>query len=359
MSDLPASSEFDLVTSIWAIAGVLVSVSVLVCLYLSIRRLRRNYLDRIRERDNHTYDHLIGEVLNKPDDEDAKAQLSRFRGVPSALSRSVLNYFRTVRGRRADDLRSLISSTRLEKQIIKATRKGTRGHRMRAVQVLSYLESDNSLTCIRRHLRSNNRYERLTAARALARRKSLSDCGDVVASISSAFPDKQYILAETLLQFGPEVQTALEHIAARSQRKNVVAACLEALVMLAPASTSLDLEQLMADPDARVRAAAISFSVYSEDVNKSDLLLRGLADDAIKVKIRSAKIASDISRSDAAPLLYKLTRDDAFWVRYWALRGLWRLGKTGRQMVEAIARSNEIGSQMAVDVAREMAASHV
>jgi len=172
------------------ISAGLVSLSVFLCSLLSMRRYARNVMDRIRKRHNKIYDQMIGEVLNNPKDEVAREALLKYKGWSSAMTRSVLNYFRTVRGKRANALRALIWNSSLEQRIIAATERGTRGRRMRAVQVLSYLDSDTAFDCIRRHLKSKNRYERLTAARALARQKSFYDCGAVVASLSSAFPKK-------------------------------------------------------------------------------------------------------------------------------------------------------------------------
>ena len=152
----------------------------------------------------------------------------------------MLNFFRTVRGERAAELRALILGTSFEQRIIDATQKGTRGARMRALQVLSYLESERAYACIREHLKSKNRYERLTAARALARQKSYIDCSSVVASLASAFPKKPDLIAEVIANFGPEIQPGLEAIIRTSKRDTVRIACLEALILLSPASTALD-----------------------------------------------------------------------------------------------------------------------
>ena len=358
-SALLGNSESILILWLWGAAGVLLALSAYMCLYLSVRRYFRNGLTYFRERHNAKYDKLISDVLNNPTDEDARRRLLKFSGLSTGLTRSLLNYFRTVRGRRAEELRTLISSSNLEQRVIKATRRGTRGYRMRAVQILSYLDTKSSLECIRSHLSSRDRYERLTAARALTRRNALEDCADVVASISAAFPKKIDLLAEILVNFGPAVQSQLEEIVNTTRRDNVIAACLEALADLAPAKTALDLTRLMRSKDNRVRAAAVALSAVSEDPIRADLLLKGLSDSTIKVKIRSAKIACGVSRRDAAPQLYVLTKDPNFWVRYWAMSALWKLSSTGRQMVTSIAKSSEPGSEMAADVAREMGAGYV
>ena len=144
----------------------------------------------------------------------------------------------------------------------------------------------------------------------------------------------------------------------QSRRTRVRVACLSALKRLAPARTSLDLSQLMDDPSAAVRAAAVSLSAICDDAGQSDLLSKGLTDDAIAVKISSAKVACHVSRPDTAPLLFKLSQDSHFWVRYWAVRALWALGKTGQQMVASMASSTEDISEMAANIIREMEAAH-
>lgn len=312
----------------------------------------------MRDRHNQTYDALINDVLNHPEDEAKRMALLKYRGFYSALSRSMLNFFRTVRGNRAEHLSNLVSGSVLERRLIKATRKGTRGYRMRALQVLSYLDTEQSLSVVRQHLKSRNRYERLTAARVLTRRKSYRDFSSIVASLSSAFPRRTDLLAEVIVNFGPEIQPALEAVFRRSRRTRVKVACLDGLKRLAPARTSLNLSELMEDNAPKVRAAAVSLSAICEDSGGSDLLLDGLADEATSVKISSAKVACKVSRPDTAPLLYKLSQDSSFWVRYWAVRAMWGLGKTGEQMVASIAGSNDAGSVMATNVIREMEAAH-
>lgn len=346
------------VTIIWSISGGLLAISVFLCTLLTFRRCTRNFVDRARIRHNAKYDELIAEVLNNPSDPDARKRLFKYRGSATALNRSLLNYFRTVRGRHADALRQLIRTSNFERRILSATQNGTRGRRMRALQVLSYVQTPAALNCVRRHLRSSNRYERLTAARALARQKSLSDCGAVVASLASSFPRKPQLVAEVLVSFGAEVQTPLERIILKSNREIVITACLEALVVLSPVTTNLDLSALMRRQNSDVRAAAVSLSAISDDTSGADLLVSGLKDDAIAVKIRAAKIACEVSRRDLAPQLYTLTKDPSFWVRYWAVRAIWKLGRTGRQMVASLARENEPGSEMAAGVLLEMEAAN-
>ena len=354
---LPESFEAAVPVVIHWVTIAFLAVSFLVCLAMYLRRFWRNFVDRTRIRHNHKYDELITYMLSLPGDEHAQKALLTFRGLPSALSRSMLNFFRTVRGVQARHLSELVSNSVLERRIIKATRKGTRGYRMRALQVLSYLETERSLDVVRKHLKSHNRYERLTAARALTRRKSYADFAAIVASLSAAFPRRTDLLAEVIVNFGPEIQPALEDVFRQSRRARVRVACLAALKRLAPASTSLDLSQLMDDPSDAVRAAAISLSAICDDSGRSDLLLTGLSDDTIAVKISSAKVAGAVSRPDTAPFLYKLSNDPSFWVRYWAVRALWNLGRTGQQMVASIASSNDANSVMAADVIREMEAA--
>ena len=358
MLALPVNFEAALPIIIHWVTAAFLAVSILLCLFLYIRRFRRNYLDRVRARHNHTYDELINRVLSNAGDDEAQNALLRFRGRSTALARSMLNVFRTVRGSRAQYLSELVSGSVLEKRLIKATRKGTRGYRMRALQVLSYLETERSLEVVRRHLQSRNRYERLTAARALTRRKSYKDFASIISSLSAAFPRRTDLLAEVIVNFGPEIQPALEAVFRQSRRTRVRVACLDGLRRLAPANTSLDLSLLMEDPSDAVRDAAISLSAICDDTSQSDLLLKGLADEAIAVKISAAKVASAVSRPDTAPLLYRLSQDPSFWVRYWAVRAMWGLGKTGQQMVASIARSNDDGAAMAANVAREMEAAH-
>ena len=202
---LPGNFEAAVPVVIHWLTAAFLAVSFLICLMMYLRRFWRNYIERMRERHNQTYDELINQVLSNPGDNLAHQALLTFRGSPAALSRSMLNFFRNVRGVQAVHLSALVSNSALERRIIKATHKGTRGYRMRALQVLSYLETERSLSVVRGHLKSRNRYERLTAARALTRRKSYSDFASIVSSLSTAFPRRTDLLAEVIVNFGPEI----------------------------------------------------------------------------------------------------------------------------------------------------------
>jgi len=72
-------------------------------------------------------------------------------------------------------------------------------------------------------------------------------------------------------------------------------------------------------------------------------------------KIRSAKIACFLKRSDLISEFYALTDSPVMWLRYWSMRAIWASGKQGEQFVNSLKSANP----MAADVALEMESGYV
>ena len=326
-------------------------ISVIICTFLVIRRILKNYIKNKDLKEIHNFEAGVNRILASHANDISDAQFN-IENKP-VFNEVILRYFRMLDGEPAKTLKSIIEFLDFEPHIRTSTQSGTVGRRMEAMQILSYLDTQSSLVTIHEGLSSSKKYIRLTAARCLTRRKARIFLDDIVSSIDFAFPADPQILADILYRFGSSVTPQLETYIQDTPSNNVKAACLEALVLLMPPQTSLDLSQLMDNPDEHVRAATVSFSEVTSHRSKEDILFKGLSDSATKVKIRASKIAYKTKRTDTISLLFKLTQDPLLWVRYWSIKAIWNSGRQGRKLVETIAKGDDAAGLMARGVSLE------
>lgn len=351
MSALLINIDISLLALFWTVAISLIGISVCLCLTLTARRYLRNSFKNNTLREQSKLETLLnlaltqgGFVLN-----DASFEASD----SSVFNEVLLRYYRTLDGKRADTLRHITQTIDIEPQIRESTQTGTIGRRMEAMQVLSYLNSQSSLLSIHEGLSSPKKYIRLTAARCLTRRRADIFIDDIIHSISTAFPDDPELLADILFRFGPHITSTLQTYIETHDNSCVKAACLEALVLIMPAQTSLDFDALLEDPDERVRAAATSLSAVTAHNTKEEILIKALSDSSTKVKIRAAKLAHSARRTDTISPLFNMTQDPLLWVRYWSIKAIWNTGRQGKKLVETMSRGDDAASRMAREVSLE------
>ena len=352
MSDLPTNASIDLLGAIWILSLFMLGAALLLCFAITLRRWLRNRLMARRDTQRAVFETYITALLNAEND---APRLERPACHVEDIADVLLHYFRTVRGHRLERLRDFISEMDLEARIIESSQTGIRGTRMRALRVLAYLETQNSLQVIFDNLTSQDRYVRLTAARGLVERKGLFYLGTIIEACASAYPEDYRLLAGILADFGQDAVDPLETLVRQTDQSKVRTAALEALVLIMPPRTTLDLGVLMTDPDENVRASALSLSGVSDHNSQAEPLLLGLKDTAISVKIRAAKMACERRRTDVTEQLFSLSSDPVMWVRYWALRAIWVSGQSGEKFVDSLSRTNPT----AADVALEMRAGYV
>lgn len=352
MSDLLKNIEDPLWVWLWVAAIALTAFSVATCMYLGLRRMWRN---RTRIKAAQTRNRFEAYLLTQLSADGPPSGFAyKSRHVPAMLG-VLLHYFRTLDGAAADRLRTITSHLDLEPYMVRDSQKGTVGRQMAAVQTLSYLQTLSSLSVIHERLIAKNKYVRLTAARCLTRRKAQVYIPDIIHALSAAFPEDSAILTDIVFRFGKPAMPILEGYVETSDNQIVRAACLDALIMMMPPKTGLNLDDLMKSPNAQLRASAVALSQITQHDAKIDLLTAGLQDPAIAVKVRAAKLAMSAKRVDTLTHLYTLTQDPVLWVRYWAMRAIWNCGAQGRKLVSTIGRGDDIPAQMARDVALECA----
>lgn len=324
-----------------------------MCLGIIVRRLYRNRKAKRRDKQREIFQNYVIDYIRETPEK------TNYLDMPRCHIQDVtdifLHYFQTLKGEKRETLQYMISDSGIESQIVKSTTEGTRGVRMRAVRVLSYLNTQNSLQVIFQSLSSDDKYVRLTAMRSLVKRKSVFFLDAMIESCLEAFPDDYKLLSSILSNFGPEIVEPLEEKIRTSDNDVLVTACLETLSLIMPMQTSLDFERLMQSDSEDVRAAALYLAAISKHDNAVNPLRLGLSDASIKVKIRAAKTASSLKRADLASELYSLESDPFLWVRYWALRAIWMSGKSGQKLIQSMSTTNP----MAKNVDLEMSSGYV
>ena len=353
MLDLLRGIENILLFTLLAISASLVIVAVLTAIILSLRRLYRNQRDAKTVVRQKRFEAFIQKRLGDTDlaiDLDIPPDIRQDR---TAIVTALLKFFKIVRGEDSSRLKILVEELHLEPIVLEATKIGNRGKRMRALTVLSFLHTRSSLMTIAEHLYSEDKYIRLSVARCLARRGVLSLLSEVSESVSTAFPKDEKIMADVLLRFGPDAVPLLESLVERSKSKTIAAGALEALILLRPANTKLDLSDMMFAKDARIRAATVDFSTVCEYDHSREILSMGLADESLKVKIRSLKIALREQRPETFSNLYKLMHDPHLWVRYWAMRASLKSGTSGMTLMRSISRRDGQLGKLAGEVLLE------
>jgi len=332
-----------------AITSILFGLSCLVCLLIVLRRIRRNKIIALREKQKADFQNYLLNLLK----EDSLNQ-SGLNAAPDCrvaeMASVFLHYFRTFRGEKLERLQDLILGSAIEDKLIESTLNGIRGVRMRSLTTLSYLESQKSLQVIFDNLSSKNKYVRLTAARCLVRRGSLCYLTTIVDRLSEAFPQDFKITADVIAGFGPDSVEVLENYILRTDNNVIKATCLEALILIMPAQTSVKFDELMENESDSVRGAALSLSEITHHNQGVDPLSMGLKDNAVSVKIRAAKLACTVKRTDIMSDLYRLTNDPVMWVRYWALRAIWMSGPSGQKFVESLSKSNVMAGNVALEM---------
>ena len=184
----------------------------------------------------------------------------------------------------------------------------------------------------------------------MVRRGSLCYLAAIIDRLSEAFPQDFKIIADIIAGFGTDSVEILENYILRTDNNIIKASCLEALILIMPAQTSVQFEELMKNESDSVRAAALSLSEVTTHNQAVDPLVLGLRDEAVSVKIRAAKLACTVKRTDIMADLYKLTSDPIMWVRYWALRAIWMSGPAGQKFIESLSKSNIMAGNVALEM---------
>ena len=352
MSALLTSARFELLSLFWAIAFLFIGLSFLICLSIVIRRINRNRKAKLRKKQKIKFQNYTVACIRDTSDESSENW--NLRDIPKCHIQDVtdifLHYFQTLKGKKKEILQDMISNSSLETEIVESTKYGTRGMRMRAVRVLSYLNTQNSSQVIFESLSSDDKYVRLTAMRSLVKRKAIFFLDAIIESCLEAFPNDYKLLSGILHNFGNDIIEPLEEHVKNSDNDVLITACLETLILIMPMQTSVNFENLMKSSSDSVRAAALSLSAITKHSEGVNPIVLGLMDNSIQVKIRAAKMTNKLKRADLTSELYNLTSDPVMWVRYWAYRGIWSSGESGQKLVASMTKTNPMAENVALEM---------
>jgi len=342
-----------LLFGLWCISAFLIIASVLVSIWLSVRRVYRNRRDAIVNAHQAEFESLLQKLLGTELLAREITLPDHIRHDRTAVTTALLKFFKLVRGDDAAKLRQIVKELQLEPIVITATRYGNRGKRMRAQHVLSFLESSTSLKTIADRLYADDKYIRLSVARCLARRRVMSLISEVSEAIAFAFPKEDKLLTDVLYRFGSDAIPRFERMVSQSKDATVIAGVLETLILLRPENTTINFSDLITHEDERVRAAIVQLSTICKGDYHQDLLLEGLKDESRKVKIRALKMAAKSKRSDSFAQVHRLMEDPFMWIRYWAMRSAMTKGHSGNALLRTLARREGMVGMLADDVLQE------
>jgi len=165
MLDLLKNIENVLLFSLWCLSASLIIASLAMAFWLCFRRLRRNARDAgIRDRQERFENYLQELLMLEKFPRDFELPLD-IRSDRTAVTAGLLKFFKLVSGEDALKLKIIVEKLDLETVIQKAITWGNRGKRMRAFNVLSFLDSRSSLKTITKNLYDSDKYIRLSVAR--------------------------------------------------------------------------------------------------------------------------------------------------------------------------------------------------
>jgi len=271
-------------------------VAILLCAAITLRRAFRNRYIRDRQKRKVDYQIFLRDIIRAGPNSYPILKHEPACHIDDKAA-VFLHYFRTLKGEKFEALQDLISGSDVEAEIIKTSYEGTRGTRMQAVKMLSYLNSQTSLEKIYGHLSSQDKY-----------------------------------------------------IRRRLNNSTGIAACLEALVLIMPPKVDLDFTTLMTHANPAVRSAAVALSSVTAHSNAIDLLKLGLSDEEVSLKIRAAKIACDLKRTDLTSEFYALTASPIMWLRYWAMRAIWASGPSGEKFLASLSKTHPMAEKVTLEM---------
>ena len=332
------------------------SFSAFACLVLVLRRVIRNYQARRHERNKAEFTDIVGRIFERKLGRVPPKKCNRF--TPRVVSEVLLFYFRTLELSYAQELRTFITEQKLESVLNKGLSQGVLGDRTRALQVLSYLETDSSLERLSKGLHQGSVYVWLVAARGLARREAYNYIPEIVEALEGSFSRKSKFLKSIFVRFGVNGVPYVERILNETSDESVTIACLETIAHFGATKSRVDPTLYLPHADDDVRAAALVLLAAKDGPAVMGYINGDLSEESVTIRMRAAKLAYKVKRPEFSMQLIDLLEDSHFWVRYWAARAIHALGPSGRDILTAIAKETTKAGRMAGDVLLEMDAAN-
>lgn len=263
-----------------------------------------------------------------------------------------LDLLRTLRGGRADRMVTLLTRWGVENYLLKTSEQGGRGERIRALTLLSFFESEDSLLALLEQTDSQSTYVRLAALRGLARRNASADLMAICRHLGNDTNTR--MLADILARFpsgtAPDICKLASGASADEVRLAAVIA-LGAIGALEGTDTLMDLAR--EDENEDIRAQSIEALAKIGDRRAEAPVMAALQDLSPGVRARAASAAGKMRIISAIPYLNAQLADDDWWARFRAAESLLKFGDRGVALLRSVAAKNGRAATIAGEVLME------
>ena len=338
VSGFPTIFDINLLRLLWQIAFAFAGVSVLMVISLAYRRAVENQLEVQHQELKQTFrlrlsEMISGQVLPHPSTS-PKIEVS---DMPAFIE-ACLGFFRNLSGPDRVHLARILEVWKLEPSMEQILETAGRGYKIRALSLLSYLQSDTSISRLESALDDPDPYIKLSAVRCLARRGALGSLGKILATLRQLDWDNSLPIADAFQRFDHRIVPDLEAVVSSAEDPVLRLAALQALGLLKPPHTMLDLSGLLRDENPEIRAAAVALAEFVKCRSGQDILALGLEDTSPIVRIRAVKALLSNQRLDLLGRLHDCLEDPEWWVRYWAGHAIYNLGHSGVEILKCVGR---------------------
>ena len=341
-----------MLSAIWWVSVALALGTVLIAVALLLRRAAA---DRHRDERVAVAERLRRQLLAVQQPALAR-DLSAFPPLPAQhhpIAMEVgLDMLRAVRGEGAQRVVQMLLRWGLEGYVIRSAASGSRGERIAAVTLLSYLDSDASLTALLEQAESKSTYVRLAALRGLARRNARADLMAICRFMGEDTNTR--VLADILARFSSEAAGDLCRLARAGQADEVRLAAVVALGAIAALEGTATLVELARqDPNENIRAQAVDSLAKIGDRRAEEVVLEALSDSSPGVRARAATAAGSLRVAGAITHLGKQLGDADWWARFRAAESLLNFGDRGAALLRSVAAQQGRAADIARDVLLE------
>jgi HEAT repeat protein len=323
---------------IWWVTLFLATVSLLIMVFLVIRRAR----DERAERYNQNARKVIQEILfrfmlteNLDYERDLRNLLAFQRREQLLLRKLAIDLFHLIRGQERDRLSQILSQIGFREDCLQDLRSGTGRRRRLAAAALEIFDDEECLTALRRALDDDDADTRVVAATTLLILNAVPETPVLLYKLRDSIENQSHQVRNLFHGIARQAPSAL---VAATTDKNLSPASKSLLAeSMAFASSFEVLEPLLAyavDDNPEVRASAIRSLTSLQHPVVEPVIKKGLNDPSWQVRAMAARAAGRIGLRDCVSALSYQMDDPNWWVRFRAAEALYRLGDVGIEALQ-------------------------
>ena len=218
--------------------------------------------------------------------------------------------------------------------------------RARAAELLGASGLQAALSDLRRLLRDRDPDVRAVAVRAIGKLGCPEAGSELLATLESDRPVAAGVVSMALLHLGPGVVGPLRDALAPGHTPLARRTAAELLGRIGEHdATDALVEVLRGDPNAEVRAAAVTALARTGLPRVADALVQAVGgDEALEVRAAAAWGLGELGGPEAAPALEAAAQSAAHMLARAAAEALARIGGTGHELLERLALANDRGA---------------